>query len=91
MRRNRAISGVHVKKRLFIEGLGLLRAMARAPVSFDDAAIELGIPRREWYRWLRVFRELGIPLAEGKRERRAGGRPERTVRLWRKDWARLIE
>lgn len=88
-KRPRAIAGVHVKKRLFVEGFRLLRAMALGPLSKEDAASNLGIPRREWYRWLTVFREVGIALAVGSRRRRAGP-PEKTYRLWSQDWARLV-
>lgn len=77
------------KKKLFIEGFALLRRLAEGPLSRDDAESELGIPYREWYRWLRVFKECGIPLAVDYRYRK-GTVNEKTVRLWPQDWARLV-
>ena len=78
------------KKRLFIEGFALLRHLAEGPLSRGDAESELRIPYREWYRWLRVFKDCGIPLAIDYRRRR-GTTDEKTIRLWPEDWARLIK
>jgi hypothetical protein len=78
------------KKKLFIEGFALLRRLAEGPLSRDEAESELKIPYREWYRWLVVFKECGIPLAEDYRPGR-GWKREKTVRLWRQDWLRLID
>jgi hypothetical protein len=78
------------KKRLFIEGFALLRRLAEGPLSRHEAETELRIPYREWYRWLRVFKECGIPLAEHYRMRN-GRVNEKTVRLWSQDWQRLID
>lgn len=89
MKQQRTQLGLAAKRRSFAEGFGLLREMALRPVSRRDAEIDLAIPTREWYRWLTVYRELGIPLAESARPR-PSGIPERTLRLWRADWERLI-
>jgi len=78
------------KKKLFIEGFALLRRLAEGPLSRDEAESELKIPYREWYRWLVVFKECAIPLAEDYRTGR-GWKSEKTVRLWRQDWLRLID
>ena len=72
--KRRNYQGVLVKKRLFAEGFRLLRRMAQGPLSRDDAESELKIPYREWYRWLKVFREANIPLAESYRYRPLGTR-----------------
>ena len=58
------------KKKLFIEGFALLRRLAEGPLTRGETETELKIPYREWYRWLNVFRECGIPLAEDYRPRR---------------------
>jgi hypothetical protein len=70
-------------------GFALLRRLAEGPLSRAEAENELKIPYREWYRWLRVFKECDIPLALDYRMRR-GKVNETTVRLWREEWARLI-
>jgi hypothetical protein len=82
--------GLTNKKRLFVEGFVMLRRLAHGPLSRDEAAAELGIPYREWYRWLEIFKLLDIPLAEAYRKRKHLP-PEKTLRLWPEDWERLIK
>lgn len=77
------------KKKLFLEGFALLRRLAEGPMSRAEAESELSIPYREWYRWLRVFKDCGIPLAVDYRRRR-GMIDEKTMRLWPQAWAQLI-
>ena len=89
-KRQGARYGVKVKKKLLLKGFELLRRLAQGPLSRDDAERELGIPYRDWYRWLQIFAECEIPLAEDYRIRR-GRAPERTLRLWPQDWHRLID
>ena len=83
--------GLTNKKKLFIEGFVLLRRLAQEPLSRDEAKIELGIPRREWYRWLEVFRDAEIPLAFKHPKNRDRRYSSPMVRLWRQDWQRLID
>jgi hypothetical protein len=89
LRRIRPHFGLTNKKKLFVEGFVLLRRLAEGPLSRAEAESELGIPYREWYRWLEIFKEAGIPLAIDYRYRK-GTANEKTVRLWPQDWARLI-
>lgn len=49
----------------------------------------MGIPYREWYRWLNIYDECRIPIAVDYRYRK-GRQNEKTYRLWPQDWARLI-
>ncbi|MBI2997904.1 MAG: hypothetical protein HYY46_05545 [Deltaproteobacteria bacterium] len=88
--KKRNYQGVLIKKRLFVEGFRLLRRMAQSPLSQADAESELKIPYREWYRWLKVLREAGIPLAEDYRREHGRKLNEKTYRLWPEDWDRLI-
>ena len=81
--------GLINKKRLLVEGFVLLRRLAQGPLSRDEAQSELGIPYREWYRWLQIFAECDIPLAINYRMRH-GKANEKTIRLWREDWNRLV-
>ena len=83
-------TGLLIKKRLFVEGFRLLQRLAQGELTRREAEHELRIPYREWYRWLKVFEECGIPLVRGRRQRK-GRTAETTVRLWRTDWHRLIE
>ena len=64
MKRSRIHQDSPEKKRLLIEALALLRRMAQGPLSRDEAGRELNVPYREWYRWLRVFKECGGGLKE---------------------------
>ena len=88
-------AGAIIRTRLFTEGLSLLRLMAQEPVSRHDAALELKIHPRRWYRWLKTFERCQIPLAVDMRLIRLrperGPRTEKTYRLWRQDWLRLID
>lgn len=81
--------GLINKKRLFVEGFVLLRRLAEGPLSRDEAESELGIPYREWYRWLQIFKVCDIPLAEDYRMHKHRT-PEKTIRLWPQDWQRMI-
>ena len=89
-RKPRPHFGLINKKKLFVEGFVLLRRLAEGPLSRTEAESEIGIPYREWYRWLIVFKECGIPLAEDYRPRR-GTTNEKTICLWPEDWARLLD
>ena len=78
------------KKQMFLAGFALLRRMARGPISRDEAVREgVCLSYRDWYRWLRVFTDCEIPLAEDYRFAK-GRQPEKTMRLWPQDWKRLI-
>jgi len=89
--RTRPHFGLTNKKKLFVEGFVLLRRLAQRSLSRDEAKAELGIPYREWYRWLEVFKDAEIPLAfkPPKNSDRRYSSP--TVRLWPQDWQRLIK
>jgi len=88
-------AGAIIRTRLFTEGLSLLRFMAKRPVSRQDAAIEPKIHPRRWYRWLKTFARCEIPLAIDTRLLRLpadhGPRTEKTYRLWREDWLKLLD
>lgn len=88
--KRRAYQGILIKKRLFVEGFRLLRRLAQGPLTRSEAESELTIPYREWYRWLKVLRECGIPLAEDFRRMHNRRTAEKTYRPWPEDWERLI-
>jgi hypothetical protein len=89
--RTRPHFGLKNKKKLFVEGFVLLRRLAEGPLTREEAESELGIPYREWYRWLEVFRDANIPLAYDYKARRDKRHNAPTVRLWPEDWQRLIQ
>ena len=64
--RSRLPNGVGIKKRILVEGLALIRLLRAQPTSRIDAEIELGIPCREFYRYLEALRLAAAPL---RRER----------------------
>lgn len=55
-------NGVEIKKRILVEGLALIRLLRAQPTSWHDAEAELGIPRREFYRYLAALRLAAAPL-----------------------------
>jgi|CXWL01.1.fsa_nt_gi hypothetical protein len=65
--RKRLPSGVAVKKRILVEGLELIRFLRRCPRTQGAVEEKLGIPRREFYRYLHALRLAHAPL---RRERR---------------------
>ena len=69
--RPRLPNGVEVKKRILVEGLALIRLLRSGNVSCHDADAQLGIPRREFYRYLQALKLAGAPL---RRERIAADR-----------------
>lgn len=69
----------------FARGFRLLREMARRPMSRSDAEAILGIPTREWHRWLAAFRKLDIPLIETRSDER-----HKLYRIRRADWLNLL-
>lgn len=78
------------KKLMFLAGFALLRRMAQRPISREEAIREgFCLSYRDWYRWLRVFTDCEIPLAEDYLFAK-GRKPEKTLRLWPEDWERLI-
>jgi len=83
--------GLTNKKKLFVEGFVLLRRLAHGPLARDEAKTELGIPYREWYRWLEVFRDAEIPLVFKSPKNRDRRYNSPTLRLRRRDWERLIK
>lgn len=69
--RKRLPNGVAIKKRILVEGLALIRLLQVQRVSVHDAEAELGIPRREFYRYLQALELAGaslqrIPLARNR-------------------------
>jgi len=53
-----------VKKRILVEGLALIRLLRGGNVSYHDADALLGIPRREFYRYLQALKLAGAPLRQ---------------------------
>jgi len=69
--RPRLPNGVEVKKRILVEGLALIRLLRGGSVSVRDAEAMIGIPRREFYRYLQALRLARAPL---EKARAAGNR-----------------
>jgi hypothetical protein len=62
--RPRLPNGVGVKKRILVEGLALIRLLRSGHISWHDAEADLGIPRREFYRYLHALRLARAPLQQ---------------------------
>lgn len=60
--RPRLPNGVEVKKRILVEGLALIRLLRGGNISVHDAEASIGIPRREFYRYLQALKLAGAPL-----------------------------
>ena len=64
--RPRLPNGVEVKKRILVEGLALIRLLRGGHISWQDAEAEIGIPRREFYRYLQALRLARAPLTQAR-------------------------
>lgn len=60
---------IAIKKRLLVEGIALIQLLRRSPSSVWDVEEELGIPRREFYRYLQALKLAGAPLTSRRRRR----------------------
>ena len=73
--RPRLPNGVEVKKRILVEGLALIRLLRHRPCTRLEVEEQLGIPHREFYRYLAALRLASAPLRSER------GRDNRV--LWR--------
>lgn len=62
--RPRLPNGVGIKKRILVEGLALIRLLRGGTISWQDAEADIGIPRREFYRYLQALRLARAPLTQ---------------------------
>lgn len=60
--RPRLPNGVEVKKRILVEGLALIRLLRHRPCTRLQVEEQLGIPHREFYRYLAALRLAAAPL-----------------------------
>lgn len=70
--RPRLPNGIEVKKCILAEGLELIWLLQRRPSSRAHVEQVLGIPHREFYRYLQALRLLKAPLTRD-RNRETGG------------------
>ncbi len=64
-----SVWGLNFRKRIFAEGLYLIRLLSEKEVDWKVAE-QAGFHYREFYRWIQVFRRLRLPLRsriEGRR------------------------
>lgn len=60
--RPRLPNGVGVKKRILTEGLELIWLLRRQPANWQDVEMIMGLPRREFYRYIEALKLAKAPI-----------------------------